>query len=367
MIGIFQLAGIFIPFAGMIALITRKQQSESSMKLLMATVSCMFMNSGYLLFLISENSDAAMTALKIEYLGGALFYFFFVQFLLAYQKIKLPKIVVYLWGVFECAVVGIYWWDSLRETLFGKFVFEQNQRFHYMTVQIEQSVFYMIRYCALSVILLAGLIYGIVAMFRAKVTAEKENQARLIGAQFIILLSLMIQILVNPNVDIFLEKEFLENVIKVAPMHDLGKVAVDDAVLRKPGKFTEEEYAKMKKHSAEGARVIRKVLEEVDDEAMTQAAVNVAHYHHERWDGKGYPNGLRGEEIPIEARIMALADVFDALVSKRCYKEAFDFDRAFFIIEDGLGTQFDPVLGNVFLSCRKELELLYTKIWSNSI
>ena len=158
------------------------------------------------------------------------------------------------------------------------------------------------------------------------------------------------------------DKEFLDHVIKVAPMHDLGKVAVDDVILRKPGKFTDEEYQMMKSHSAEGARVIRKVLAEVDDEAMMETAVNVAHFHHERWDGRGYPEGIAEENIPVEARIMALADVFDALVSKRCYKEAFGFDRAFSIIEEGLGSQFDPVLGKIFLECRPELEKLYIEM-----
>lgn len=158
------------------------------------------------------------------------------------------------------------------------------------------------------------------------------------------------------------DREFLDNVIKVAPMHDLGKVAVDDVILRKPGKFTDEEYNMMKSHSAEGARMIRKVLAEVDDAAMTEAAVNVAHFHHERWDGRGYPEGISREMIPMEARIMALADVFDALVSKRCYKEAFGFDRAFSIIEEGLGSQFDPVLGKIFLECRPELEKLYIEM-----
>jgi len=553
MIGIFQLAGILIPFAGMIALVRKKQQSESSMKLLLATVGCMLMNSGYLLFLLSNQPDAAMTALKMEYLGSAFFYFFFVQFLLAYQKIKIPPVIVYLWGAFECAVVGIYWQDTLRESLFGKFVFQTHHRFHYMTVQIEQSTLYLIRYCALSVVLLTGLLYGTFMIFQKKVASEKENQARLVGAQFIILISLIIQLLVNPAIDIVpmcaslsilsvvismltdgffgvtdwghewvfeemedvyvavdslygfldantsakmvfpelehikdgaeiseeiyhiftakesvykikdkfyerniteimnrgklightillrditeqqqhlelvqnynsrlkaevaektkhiqlvqdsiitgiasvvesrdnstgghinrtsavvriltkkllesskeeLTSEFLEYVIKVAPMHDLGKVAVDDVVLKKPGRFTEEEYAKMKSHSAEGARVLQKVLAEVDDEMMTKTAVNVAHYHHERWDGKGYPKGLCGEDIPVEARIMALADVFDALVSKRCYKEAFDFEKAFHIIEEGLGTQFDPKLGEIFLTCRPELENLYREM-----
>ena len=156
-----------------------------------------------------------------------------------------------------------------------------------------------------------------------------------------------------------LSVRFLSNLIKAAPMHDLGKIAVDDQILRKPGKFTDEEYAKMKTHAAKGAQIVEQVLTEVKDEDFKKIAVNVAHYHHEKWDGSGYPDGLSGEDIPLEARIMALADVFDALVSKRCYKEAFDFDRAFKIIEESLGSHFDPKLGSIFMECRPRLEKLY--------
>lgn len=157
----------------------------------------------------------------------------------------------------------------------------------------------------------------------------------------------------------FLTDHFYNSIIKAAPMHDLGKIAVDDAVLRKPGKFTDEEYEKMKKHSEEGARIVENVLSAVDDLEFKKLAVNVAHYHHEKWNGQGYPAKLSGEEIPLEARIMALADVFDALVSKRCYKDSFTYDKAFEIIKDSLGTHFDPELGKLFLECRPELEEMY--------
>lgn len=156
--------------------------------------------------------------------------------------------------------------------------------------------------------------------------------------------------------------KFLANVIKAAPMHDLGKIAVDDQILRKPGKFTDEEYDQMKTHSAKGAHIVAQVLAEVKDEDFKEIAINVAHYHHEKWDGNGYPEGLSGTDIPLEARIMALADVFDALVSKRCYKEAFDYDRAFNIIEESLGTHFDPELGRIFLDNREALVKLYNKL-----
>ena len=152
---------------------------------------------------------------------------------------------------------------------------------------------------------------------------------------------------------------FLENVVKAAPMHDLGKIAVPDAILQKPGKFTDEEYEKMKSHSAQGAKIVEEVLSEVDDLEFKKIAINVAHYHHEKWDGSGYPDHLHAEEIPLEARIMALADVFDALVSKRCYKESFSYDKAFQIIKESLGTHFDPVLGQKFIDCRNKLEQLY--------
>ena len=160
-----------------------------------------------------------------------------------------------------------------------------------------------------------------------------------------------------------LSPEFCKAVIKAAPMHDLGKIAVDDAVLRKPGKFeTPEEYEKMKEHAAEGARVIHEILRNTDDENFKVIAENVAHYHHERFDGSGYPDKLKGEDIPLEARIMAIADVYDALVSKRVYKEAFDFAKADRIIMEGMGTQFDPALKSAYENARPRLEKYYSGI-----
>ena len=152
---------------------------------------------------------------------------------------------------------------------------------------------------------------------------------------------------------------FYANVIKAAPMHDLGKITVDDAVLRKPGKFTDEEYAQMKKHSPEGAKIVKNILDGGTDDYFEEIAVNVAHYHHERWDGRGYPEGLKGEEIPLEARIMAIADVYDALVSKRVYKDEFSFEKANQIILEGMGTQFDPGLEKYYLAARDKIEAFY--------
>lgn len=159
-----------------------------------------------------------------------------------------------------------------------------------------------------------------------------------------------------------LSNEFCRNIIKAAPMHDLGKIAVDDAVLRKPGRFTPQEFEKMKCHAAEGARIVHQILLETDDEEFKRIAENVAHYHHERWDGSGYPEGLAGESIPLEARIMAIADVYDALVSKRVYKEAMSFQKADAIITEGMGTQFDKGLEAAYVAARPHLEDYYRSL-----
>lgn len=156
-----------------------------------------------------------------------------------------------------------------------------------------------------------------------------------------------------------LTPEIANSIIKAAPLHDFGKIAISDEVLNKPGKFTPEEYEIMKTHSAKGATIVARILQHSEDIQFKNIAVNVAHYHHEKWDGTGYPEGLSKKEIPFEARVMALADVFDALVSKRVYKSQMSYDKAFSIIEESLGTHFDPNLCEKFLECRPALEKLY--------
>ena len=148
-----------------------------------------------------------------------------------------------------------------------------------------------------------------------------------------------------------LTEDYCKNVILAAPMHDIGKIRIPDAILNKPGRLTNEEFELMKKHAVYGAEIIEKTMRYVEDEAYFTVARNIARYHHERWDGKGYPSELRGEDIPLEARIMALADVYDALVSERVYKKAFSKEKARQIIEEGRDTQFDPELAALFLQC----------------
>lgn len=149
---------------------------------------------------------------------------------------------------------------------------------------------------------------------------------------------------------------FIERLVKAAPLHDVGKIAIPDSILMKPGKLTEEEFEIMKTHAPEGGRVIKEIFENLEDREFVDMAVDIATYHHEKWDGKGYMKHLQGEEIPLSARIMALADVFDALISKRCYKDEYSLDEAFKIIKESTGTHFDPKLGEIFVEMRPEIE-----------
>lgn len=146
-----------------------------------------------------------------------------------------------------------------------------------------------------------------------------------------------------------LPDQFYKNVILAAPMHDVGKIKIPDTILNKPARLTEKEFEVMKLHTVYGAEILSKLLSRDEDPEYFDIAQNVAKYHHERYDGTGYPEGLKGEEIPLEARIMALADVYDALTSDRVYKKAYPNSMAREILKEGAGTQFDPDLCELFL------------------
>ena len=152
---------------------------------------------------------------------------------------------------------------------------------------------------------------------------------------------------------------FRDNLIKAAPLHDIGKIAVDDEVLRKPGRFTPEEFEQMKLHAPEGAKVLHSILRDTNDASFKVLAENVAHFHHERMDGSGYPDGLKGDAIPIEARIMAVADVYDALVSKRVYKDRMSFEKADSIMMESMGKHFDRRLEKYYIAARPGIEAYY--------
>lgn len=152
-----------------------------------------------------------------------------------------------------------------------------------------------------------------------------------------------------------LTDSYIELLTKAAPMHDIGKIIVPDHILQKPGRLTAEEFEAIKQHSASGGRIVREVLGSIEETEYIEIASDMAAYHHEKWNGSGYTEGLSQDEIPLSARIMAIADVFDALVSKRCYKSAMPVEEAFEEIERSSGTHFDPQLVAVFLGLKDEI------------
>lgn len=162
-----------------------------------------------------------------------------------------------------------------------------------------------------------------------------------------------------------IDEEFINRIYVLAPIHDVGKILVSDKILRKPGKLTPEEFEEMKKHAALGGDVARNILSGLADESYLSTAYDIATYHHERYGGGGYPKGLTGEEIPLCARIMAIADVFDALVSKRCYKEPMPVDKAFETIEEGANTHFDPKLVGLFLKNKEKFAEINASLRDN--
>lgn len=152
-----------------------------------------------------------------------------------------------------------------------------------------------------------------------------------------------------------LDETTIKYFVKAAPMHDIGKIVVPDAVLKKPGKLTPEEFELIKMHAAKGGEIVQNVLGTGADADYVRVAKEIAKYHHEKYDGTGYPEGKKGTDIPLSARIMAIADVFDALVSPRCYKDPMPVDKAFSIIAQEAGTHFDPELSRIFLDSKEDV------------
>jgi len=156
-----------------------------------------------------------------------------------------------------------------------------------------------------------------------------------------------------------LTKDFVNNLLQAAPMHDIGKIGIPDGILLKEGRFSNDEYDIMKTHSEIGSAIIESAFGKLDLDSYVEIASDVAGHHHEKWNGKGYPSGLQGEEIPLGARIMAIADVFDAVSQKRCYKDAFPLEDCFEIIKKGRGIDFDPILVDVFLSIKSDVKKVF--------
>ena len=155
----------------------------------------------------------------------------------------------------------------------------------------------------------------------------------------------------HPRFSAVIDNRYIELLTRSAPLHDIGKVGIPDSVLLKPGPLNPEEWAVMQTHAALGAIAIERAERDTEEDVEFLAlAKEIAHWHHERWDGSGYPDGLRGEAIPLSARLMSVADVFDALVSARVYKSAMSLEEARMIIVAGRGTQFDPDVVDAFVA-----------------
>lgn len=153
----------------------------------------------------------------------------------------------------------------------------------------------------------------------------------------------------HPKFKEALSGENLKLIVRGAPLHDLGKVGIPEEVLFKPGKLSSEEWEIIKTHSKRGAELLRKSLQDVPNSfPFLEVAAEIAHSHHEHWDGSGYPDGLKGEEIPVSARIVAVVDVFDALITTRPYKRIWSLEEAKDLIEAGRGTHFDPDVVDAF-------------------
>lgn len=151
-------------------------------------------------------------------------------------------------------------------------------------------------------------------------------------------------------------EQYLQTLLLATPLHDIGKIIISDRILDKPGRLTKEEFDEMKKHAAYGGEIVREAFGEGADKDFVSVASDVASYHHEKYNGDGYPEGLEGEEIPLSARIVTIADVYDALSGKRCYKEPLPLEEVYEIMNEDAGKQFDPALLEVFMDIRDEIK-----------
>ena len=158
-----------------------------------------------------------------------------------------------------------------------------------------------------------------------------------------------------------IDSEFIEGITQAGPLHDIGKVGVPDAILLKPGKLTPDEFEIMKTHAEIGYETLASVGAKGDMSTFIKLGMEITRFHHERWDGSGYPQGRKGEEIPVSARIMALADVYDALRSKRVYKRAYPHEESVELISRGRGTHFDPILVDIFLEHQHRFREIFEK------
>lgn len=164
-----------------------------------------------------------------------------------------------------------------------------------------------------------------------------------------------------------LNVDYIVYLYEAAPLHDIGKMGISDEILKKPGRYTPQEYEIMKEHPLLAKNVIEKVMKHYDKNIFLNVVYNIAYYHHERWDGKGYPVGLKEDAIPLEAQLMAIADVYDALISKRCYKEEYAYEKAESIIIEGRGGAFNPIIVDAFIELKENFREIAERYKDNTL
>jgi putative two-component system response regulator len=195
----------------------------------------------------------------------------------------------------------------------------------------------------------------IVAMSRLAETRDPETGQHIERTQSFCRM-LAFELRDTPQFADIIDKQYPENIYNAAPLHDIGKVAISDTILLKPGKLTVEEFEIMKTHTTIGAQTLQSVQIRHPDNVLIALGIDLAYTHHEKWNGEGYPQGLKGNTIPLSGRIMAVADVYDALTSARCYKESYTHEQSCEIIAKGRGTHFDPIVTDAFFTLEKEFQ-----------
>jgi response regulator RpfG family c-di-GMP phosphodiesterase len=164
-----------------------------------------------------------------------------------------------------------------------------------------------------------------------------------------------------PAYEDYITEKYIEDIYQSSILHDIGKVGIQDSVLLKPGKLNAEEFDIMKRHAALGGDALAEIESWTEGRSFLTIGIEIAYYHHEKWDGTGYPDGRKGEDIPLAARIVAIADVYDALTTKRLYKEAFTHEKSRGIIISLKGSHFDPDVVDAFLANEKTFGRISTE------
>ena len=340
-------------------------KKDNNLEGLIASIAGLVVGVGFAISVVASsfvNADYLAKESIFIFIVWAAIGFGYYGFLIKKDKKRMfGKSMIALFGLFVLIVFGIASWvfktaTETSEVNIGKISFALI--FSSLLIIGAQFVFFFVfstvKHREIKV--QDKLFYGMATMVEGRDKSTGGHIKRTSDVVKFLVQEMMDDPLLN------MSPSFSQSIIKSAPMHDLGKITIDDAILRKPGKFTDEEYAIMKTHSKEGSVIVNQILEDVVDKSFEEVAVNIAHYHHERWDGKGYPNGLKGDEIPLEARIMAIADVYDALVSKRVYKDEFSFEDANNIIISNMGKQFDPGLEKYYVRARSKIENYYSEL-----